>query len=99
MALVCRLTDIDTGHDECPPTAVTSASSNVIIEGEGAARVGDSLASHGCVIHVTHGRSIVTGDTTVIVNGRKLAKVGSAISCGGTMASHAATVDAGGPLG
>jgi len=36
-----RLGDIDTGHPPSPPTPVITASSNVIINGRGAARKGD----------------------------------------------------------
>lgn len=42
-----RLGDNDTGHDACPPTALSSASGDVFINGKGAGRVGDTYAPHG----------------------------------------------------
>ena len=48
MPKATRLGDNDTGHDACPPTALVTASANVIINGKGAGRVGDSYAPHGC---------------------------------------------------
>lgn len=36
MPAATRLNDNDTGHDACPPTALTSASDNVYINGRGA---------------------------------------------------------------
>lgn len=44
-----RLGDTDTGHDACPGTVLVSSSTNVIINGKGAGRVGDSYAPHGCI--------------------------------------------------
>ena len=44
-----RLGDTDTGHDACPGTVLVSASTNVIINGKGAGRVGDSYSPHGCI--------------------------------------------------
>lgn len=49
-----RLGDTDTGHDACPGTVLVSASTNVIINGKGAGRVGDSYAPHGCIVHPEH---------------------------------------------
>lgn len=49
MPQATRLGDNDTGHDACPPTALVSASGNVIINGKGAGRVGDSVSCGGSV--------------------------------------------------
>lgn len=54
MPKATRLGDNDTGHDACAPTALVTASTDVIINGKGAGRVGDSYAPHGCVAHPTH---------------------------------------------
>lgn len=59
-------------------TPIVTASSNVIINGTGAARVGDVC---GC------GAVITTGFPSVLVNGRPLAHVGSLTSHGGTLVS------------
>ena len=63
------------GHGTTP---IVTASSNVIINGMGAARVGDVC---GC------GAVITTGFPSVLVNGRPLAHVGSLTSHGGTIVS------------
>ena len=44
MPKATRLGDNDTGHDACVPTALVTASTDVIINGKGAGRVGDSYA-------------------------------------------------------
>lgn len=51
-----RLEDNDTGHDACPPTALSSASGDVFINGKGAGRVEDTYAPHGCKAHPCGGR-------------------------------------------
>ncbi|WP_371920291.1 PAAR domain-containing protein [Pseudomonas sp. TKO14] len=63
------------GHGTTP---IVTASSNVIINGMGAARVGDLC---GC------GAVITTGFPSVLVNGRPLAHVGSLTSHGGSIVS------------
>ncbi|MGZ0784551.1 PAAR domain-containing protein [Pseudomonas saponiphila] len=65
------------GHGTTP---IVTASSNVIINGMGAARVGDVC---GC------GAVITTGFPSVLVNGRPLAHVGSLTSHGGSIVSGA----------
>ena len=88
-----RLGDTGLGHDACPPTTVSSCSPNVIIEGRGAARIGDSLVSHGCRVHPNHGRTIVSGSPNVIVNNSPLARISSSIDCGGELIEGASTVE------
>ena len=86
MPKATRLGDLDTGHDDCAPTALTSASSNVFINGKGAGRVGDSYAPHSCPAHSPHSGNIASGSTTVFINGRKSARISDAIDCGGNVA-------------
>lgn len=92
MANASRCGDMGSGHDACPPTTVSSCSGNVIIEGSGAARVGDSLVSHGCLVHPNHGRTISSGSSNVIVNNSPLARIGSSIDCGGALIEGASSV-------
>ena len=61
MPKATRLGDNDTGHDACGPTALVTASTDVIINGKGAGRVGDSYAPHGCIAHPTHSGVIASG--------------------------------------
>lgn len=96
MAAITRLGDGNTGHDACPPVALVTASDNVLINGKGAGRVGDSYAVHGCKTHPSHVGTIASGSGTVYINGRKAARVGDAVSCGGTVAVGSPNVFVGG---
>lgn len=91
-----RLGDADTGHDACPGTALVSASSDVIINGKGAGRVGDSYAPHGCIVHPSHTAHIISGSSMVFINGLAAARVGDSIDCGGSVAVGSPDVIIGG---
>lgn len=96
MSNATRLGDMDTGHDACAPTALISASSNVIINGKGAGRVGDSYATHGCVVHPSHSGTIASGSSTVFINGKPAGRIGDSVSCGGSVAEGSSNVIIGG---
>lgn len=91
-----RLTDNNTGHDACPAVALASASGNVIINGLGAGRVGDSYASHGCKDHSAHSGVIASGSSSVFINGIAAGRVGDSVSCGGSVAEGSDNVIIGG---
>lgn len=72
----------DAGIPHCSGYVIATASSDVIINGRGAARIGDTSTVHlrpgkKCPPHVA---SIVSGSSTVIINGRPAATVGSRLS-------------------
>lgn len=96
MPAVTRLGDNDSGHDQCNPRNLSSASSNVYINGRGCGRVGDSYPVHGCPVHVPHSGNIASGSATVFVNGRKCARVGDPVNCGGNVAQGSSNVFCGG---
>lgn len=96
MPAATRKGDLDTGHDACPPRGLTGCSSNVIINGKGAGRVGDAYPPHSCPAHPPHGGNISSGSTTVLINGVPAARVGDAVSCGGSVAQGSPDVDIGG---
>lgn len=96
MSAATRLGDMDTGHDSCPPTALVTASGNVIINGKGAGRVGDTYAPHGCVVHSSHAGSIASGSATVFINGKAAARIGDPVSCGGSVRDGSSNVFIGG---
>lgn len=96
MAQQTRLGDANTGHDACPPVALATASPNVLVNGRGAGRVGDSYASHGCPVHGPHSGSISSGSSTVYINGKAAGRVGDAVSCGGAVAVGSSNVIVGG---
>jgi len=77
--------DKDTGHGSCPPTAITSGSPTVQINGRAVARQGDPLAPHRKPKGSTHGRHIASGEPTCLVDGRSIALTGHPVNCGGTL--------------
>ena len=88
-----RLGDICTGHGCWPPRPNVSASSNVIVNGIGAHRVGDAWAPHTCpAIPETHGSVQASGSPNVIVNGVPVARIGDSIACGSSNASGSGNV-------
>lgn len=96
MPKATRLGDKDTGHDACGSTALISASNNVFINGKGAGRVGDSYASHGCIVHPSHSGVIAAGSGSVFINGKAAGRVGDPVSCGGSVAEGSGNVFVGG---
>ena len=96
MPKATRLGDNDTGHDACAPTALVSASADVIINGKGAGRVGDSYAPHGCVARPTHSGVIASGSSSVYINGKAAGRIGDPVSCGGSVAAGSGDVIIGG---
>ena len=96
MPKATRLGDNDTGHDACVPTALVTASTDVIINGKGAGRVGDSYAPHGCVEHQTHSGVIASGSASVYINGKAAGRIGDSVSCGGSVAAGSSNVMIGG---
>ncbi len=96
MPQATRLGDNDTGHDSCPPTALISASSDVLINGKGAGRKGDTYAPHGCQVHPSHSGQISGGSSSVFINGKAAARIGDSVSCGGSVAEGSPDVIIGG---
>jgi len=97
MPAITRLGDVSTGHSSFPPTATTSASGDVFVNGQGVVRVGDSYAPHGSPTpSPPHGRAASSGSGAVYVNGQPVHRIGDAISCGGASAQGSSDVFAGG---
>lgn len=72
----------DAGVPHCSGYTIASASGDVIINGRGAARVGDVSTSHlrpgkKCPGHVA---SISRGSSSVFINGRPAARVGDSLA-------------------
>lgn len=91
-----RLNDIGSGHDCFPETPITEGSPDVIINGQPAARQGDTVLLHGCPCpntpHGAHSRKIAEGASTVIINGKPAARIGDGINCGGVIISGSGNV-------
>lgn len=99
MPPVTRLGDICTGHGCWPPRPCVSASPNVITNGRGTHRRGDSWASH-CKpcgkCSCCHGSVLAMGSSTVFANGRPVARIGDPVACGSLAATGSPNVIAGG---
>lgn len=73
----------DPGIPHCSPYVIGTASTDVLINGRGAARVGDLAVSHlrpagrKCVPHTP---PIIQGSTSVFINGRPAARQGDALA-------------------
>ena len=91
-----RLGDLDTWHDACPPTALASASPNVLVNGKGAGRVGDAYVPHSCPVHGLHTGTIASGSGSVFINGKSAGRIGDNVSCGGAVAQGSPNVIVGG---
>ena len=87
-----RLNDKNSGHDNCPPTTLSTASNNVLINGKGAGRVGDSYKIHSCKDHPSHQGIISTGSASVFINGKNAGRVGDSVSCGGSVVEGSSNV-------
>lgn len=97
MPAVCRLGDKST-QDPCgaPPRANNAASGNVFTNNKGTHRKGDSWELHACPNAGMHDATTSGGSSTVFVNGKPIARIGDAISCGSTIAEGSGNVFAGG---
>ena len=96
MPAATRLGDNCTGHDSCPPVPLVEHSPDVNINGLGAGRVGDHYAAHGCISHSSHQDVIVAGSSTVFINSKSAARVGDAVSIGGSVQGGSGDVFIGG---
>ena len=86
MPKVARLGDMSSGHDLCPGVPIVgNCSSDVMINGKPVALDGSVFAPHGCITHTPHSGVVIAADRGVKINGRHVACVGDAESCGGTI--------------
>lgn len=89
MPKVARKGDSCTGHPFYPPRSSSAGSHNVFANSIPVHRNGDGWSSH-CKTKKPfdcHGASLAGGSSTVFANGRRLGRVGDAVSCGGSAAS------------
>ena len=86
MPKVARLGDMSSGHDLCPGVPIVgNCSSDIMINGKPVALDGYVFAPHGCITHTPHSGVVIAADRGVKINGRNVACVGDAESCGGTI--------------
>lgn len=86
------------GHETWPPRQSTSASNDVMVENKKALRKDDTYASHTQVVkpHETHSSVVTGGSTTIMVNGKPMARIGDAVGCGSVIAEGVTKIQAGG---
>lgn len=92
MPAATRVGDTDTGHDACPPTALSSGSPNVNVNGIPVGRVGDPYIPHGCPAHIPHVGNIASGAPHVFINGLATGRIGDPVTCGGSVAAGSPNV-------
>lgn len=90
-----RLNDPQSGHSAFPPSPCNSSSSNVIINGKGVMRVGDTFVKH-CATGGCHVPVLAKGSSTVIVNGKQMGRMGDSTACGGVVMIGSSNVIVGG---
>ncbi len=90
-----RLGDICTGHGCYKPRPSTSASSDVFVNSIAVHRQGDSWDTH-CCDSSCHDGVLVSGSSTVYVNGQQCGRIGDPISCGSAVAEGSSNVFVGG---
>lgn len=84
--------DMSSGHDACPGTVIITGSNDVMINGKPCAINGSVFAAHGCLVHPAHSGVVVAPDRKVLVNGKNIACIGDAESCGGVIVSGSSDV-------
>ena len=94
MASVVRQGDSCSGHGKFPPRSATGGSSDVLVNGRAAMRVGDGWAVHTDG-ETAHAGSQSGGSSSVMVNGQGIARSGDAVSCGSTASGGSSDVLAG----
>jgi uncharacterized Zn-binding protein involved in type VI secretion len=85
--------------DNCasPSTSATDVGSgDVFVNGKGAVRKGDAMASHPNVGCSPHAPGLSAGSGTVKVNNKDFGRLGDSYGCGGTISSGSADVFVGG---
>ena len=96
MPKVARKGDMSSGHDLCPGVPIVgNVSSDVMINGKPVALDGSVFAPHGCIAHTPHSGVVIAPNRNVQINGRNVACVGDAESCGGTIVTGSPDVSIG----
>lgn len=86
-----RVGDTCSGHDSFSSRPCITGSSDVIINGKGVHRQGDSWASHDDG-DSSHDGILIGGSSSVFTNGKSTGRCGDLISCGSTIATCSSNV-------
>lgn len=86
MPAATRRGDLTSGHGCFPPTAITSTlASKTFINNILASVIGGSVATHFCGRTTHAGRTITSGSSKVIIEGRDATRIGDSVNCGDTI--------------
>jgi uncharacterized Zn-binding protein involved in type VI secretion len=92
---VTLLSDMCSGHGCFPSRQNVTASSDVFVEGKGIHRQSDHWTNHCCPNQGCHDSVLVSGSSTVFINGLSCGRIGDAIECGSIVMTGSSTVFAG----
>ena len=86
MPAATREGDLTSGHGCFPPTAITSTpASKTFINNKLASVIGASVAIHYCGTTTHAGRTVTSGSSKVIIEGKEATRIGDSINCGDTV--------------
>ena len=88
---LARHRDLCCGHSCFPPRPSLTASSTVFCNGRGVHRVGDEWNIHRCG-KASHGGTTLSGSPSVTADGKPVARISDAVSCGTAIMTGSATV-------
>jgi uncharacterized Zn-binding protein involved in type VI secretion len=80
MPAIARVTDLCTGHGLCGPRPADSGRPSVLANGLQVHCVGDHWS-----IHCMHDSFLLTGSSTVLINGVGVGRVGDQVECGSSV--------------
>ncbi len=93
MPAATRRGDLTSGHGCFPPTAITStAASKTFINNILASVIGASVATHSCGQTTHAGRTVTSGSSKVIIEGRDATRIGDSVNCGDTIGQGSSNV-------
>lgn len=92
MANCSHITSISTGHGPWPSRVTREGSPNVLVNGNGVHRLGDSWPIHCNSTGQCHAGSTNKASSTVLANGKGIARVGDSIDCGDVISTGSINV-------
>jgi uncharacterized Zn-binding protein involved in type VI secretion len=85
MPAASRKGDLTSGHACFPPTAITGSVNKTFINSILASVIDVSVATHSCGKTVHAGRTVSSGSSKVIIEGKEATRIGDSVNCGDTI--------------
>ena len=82
---ICRLGDMESGHQCYYPVVTVTCSPSVYVNKIGACHVGNITKTHKCPKKPSHPDKIVKGSKTVRIHKKSAAQIGSLLAPGGAV--------------